>query len=365
MAGLIGSVAAFNRRQRKKYLDSVTPPALRGGVLVDVERPIVVKKNRQVRRNAKRSLAGSLGQMRLAPAAIGEKFKIGNPQYRQGTSGGFIITHKEYVNQVVGTSTPFLANGYIINPVLGSTFSWLSSLAVNFDKYIIHSLCFHFVSSCATSTAGRVALAVNTDSSDPAPTDRAGFHNIEGVVDANAWDQVDLVVPCDKVVRYLNVSSTSDPKLVDVGQFFTATYGTGASTVLGDIYVSYSVELLKPIGGANFTEQVSGSIISTMVATGPAYASFAGSNTSQAVAVFNTPGTFVVSFIVTGTVLSAPGFVATGSTSIVRSGSIVNAAATTASGNATLLITQPGDGFTYNFSPTTVTSSTWFISKQS
>ncbi len=184
-----------------------------------------------------------------APAAYSVRQR-GSGRPRVKSSGrGMIISHSEMIGNLVssGTTLLFNATDFTLNPGKYSTFPWLSTLAGNFDKYIMRSVVVHLVSNQPTSTGGKIGIGFDYDSTDPAPSDRNEFFSLTHHVECAPWDSVSLTIPMDGMPRFVNSHTTSDSKLIDCGQIiFMADQIVATSTALADMIIEYEVELLEP-----------------------------------------------------------------------------------------------------------------------
>nr|UHS72015.1 MAG: putative coat protein [Tombusviridae sp.] len=189
-----------------------------------------------------------------APVAVSKRVNIKSKPLMKSGKRGLVITHREMIGQIItgSTGTNFTATGFICNPGRFSTFPWLSSLAGNFDKYRMLKLRFTTLSNQATTTAGRVGLGFDLDSTDPLPADRNEFFAMTYHAECSPWDSVSLDIPMDGKDRFVNSHTISDSKLIDVGQIvFISDAVTNAgvsqdSKAIADVIVEYTVELLDP-----------------------------------------------------------------------------------------------------------------------
>lgn len=188
-------------------------------------------------------------QVRQAPVAVSNRVsRVNKPQFSRGAKG-VLVKHTEFIGSMIssGNSGLYKCTSYTVNPGKMSTFPWLSPMAGNFDKYVLHSLKFNFISSQPTSTAGKVGIGFDFDSTDPLPADRAEFFSLTRHVECAPWDSISLAVPTDGISRFVNSHTVTDSKLIDVGMILVMSDQiTATSANLGDITVEYVVELLDP-----------------------------------------------------------------------------------------------------------------------
>lgn len=180
------------------------------------------------------------------------------------SSRGLQITHSEMLGSLVSSATTLTmsATSFIVNPGKYSTFPWLSTLAGNFDKYVLRKFVVRLVSNQPTSTGGKIGIAFDYDSTDPLPTDRNEFFSMTHHVECAPWDTIELNVPLDSKPRFVNSHTITDSKLIDCGQVVVMSDQIVAtSTQLADVIVEYTVELLEPQQAVYSTMNVYGAHI--------------------------------------------------------------------------------------------------------
>nr|UHS72116.1 MAG: putative coat protein [Tombusviridae sp.] len=184
-----------------------------------------------------------------APVNISRRVNVKSKPRITAGAKGIVISHREMIGQIISSanSGEYSTSAFVINPGKYGTFPWLSSLAGNFDKYIMRRLRFSTISNQATSTAGRVGLGFDVDSTDPSPADRNEFFSLTYHAECAPWDSTALDIPVDGKERFVNSHTTSDSKLIDIGQLILMSDAiTAQSTNLSDVIVEYVVELIDP-----------------------------------------------------------------------------------------------------------------------
>jgi hypothetical protein len=235
------------------------------------------------------------------------------------------IRHREYLGDIVCPATPaaFTLINYRINAGDPTTFPWLSSIAANFQQYRFNGLVFEFKSMSSDITAGgslgSVILATNYDTAAIVFSSKTTMENSEYCVSAKPSSSQIHCVECDPSLtptKYFYVrdsskgSATTDNRLYDLGNFQVATQGlpTSPGIVIGELWASYDVTLLKPDisdalnnGMASiFTNSGSGLYPFT---SGTTYGLSIISITANTIA-FLYPGQYFVTFFFQGTTLS-------------------------------------------------------------
>lgn len=185
-----------------------------------------------------------------APVAISRRMSNVRPRF-SSSAGSVVVTHREYLTDVVNTSSVFLPlNGFTIpgllriNPTNGVVFPWLSTIAANYDMYRLKAMRVRYNPACATSEAGKVWIYWDKDSSDPIADDKAAVYSAQHGSEGPLWGECELRIPTDSTWRFVQDSSAvQDRKLIDCGQIVFGTYGGTNSAVVGDLFVEYQIEL--------------------------------------------------------------------------------------------------------------------------
>lgn len=239
-------------------------------------------RNKLSRRNNRNngSTVGHPGVMPgglAAPVSITRTIRGSKPTFKKST-GSVTVTHREYLADVAGLADGnFLlnngevANLYRVNPTVAFTFPWLLNIASNFDQYRFKSLSLQYIPIVPTSTSGRVAMFFDKDSQDTGPSDRVEIANMAHMTETAAWGECSFNIPIDNVKRFIQDSATTDSKLVDLGRLGFATYGTTTAQSLGDIFVSYTVELFEAQPSSSLVGLYIGSAINFLQQIGTNY----------------------------------------------------------------------------------------------
>jgi len=173
------------------------------------------------------------------------------------------IMHREALGDVTtGLAGEFLLRSFPLNPGDPTTFPWLSKIAENFQQYRIHGLVFEFLSTSAnalssTNTAlGQVIMATAYNSAEPPFRSKTEMENTEFVSIARQSQSMLHPVECKPSLTSVDVlyirdsteiPDNQDVRLYDLGNFQIATVGQqGDDVVIGELWVSYDIELLKP-----------------------------------------------------------------------------------------------------------------------
>jgi len=183
-----------------------------------------------------------------APGATGAAVR-GSAKF----NGNIRIKHRELVQANVANAA------WRINPVDGSTFPYLSTLATMFDKYKFHSLNFVVVSASSTIVDGRWYCSWDPDSEDLPPVTQSDAMAVRDSLSMPRWQSGNLPVRCDKTVKYCSFKTDA---LKDTGRF--TMFPSGAQ----DLYVEYDVELMDPQNSSAVTV-FGGSTVANSIAVKP------------------------------------------------------------------------------------------------
>jgi len=189
------------------------------------------------------------------------------PQMETSRIKSTVITHKEYITDVVSSTasnSSLVLNtnlfAYPIQPANSTTFPWLSTVAQNYQEYRILGMVFEYKSTCGSAISGTnnamgsVLMSTQYRASDPAFTNKQQMDNEQYAVDVVPWSNTCHFIECsphqsplDTLYTRSAPVTTDSPELYDLGTFYIATCGQQASSVvLGELWCSYQVELLKP-----------------------------------------------------------------------------------------------------------------------
>jgi hypothetical protein len=172
---------------------------------------------------------------------------------------GIVMCHKEYLTDIVG-STGFSIQSYNINPGLVATFPYLSQVALNFETYRLNGLIFEYRptsgSAISTSSAalGTVIMATNYDPADNLFLNKQQMDSYEFSTSCVPFESMIHPVECKpfsnvldtQYVRTGSVPAGEDIQFYDRGLFQIATQGMQSAYTVGELWVSYDIQLLKP-----------------------------------------------------------------------------------------------------------------------
>lgn len=233
------------------------------------------------------------------PTSIAKKIG-GNKPLIVSKGGSTVVHHRELVSTVsnnpVFTTNNNNTQNQRLNPMNGVTFPWLSTMAANYDQYEFLRVELDYVPMCSSLTPGRVVLWFDRDSQDPLPVDRVGVANYLHTANSNAWTPNKLTIPTDRIRRFVFDNVTADVKLIDLGQFGWSVYGGTDTAQIGDLYITYTVQLIEPQSTRSLvqTQAYNGSLSRTTT-FGIPYMNSAYASATEFILTFNTTGVFLIS----------------------------------------------------------------------
>lgn len=226
------------------------------------------------------AVAGPLGRVggeALAKIAGFGEYKVlknsiideGNsPAAMHSTQSKATIRHREYIADVVSNATPgaFNNSSFPINPGLVNSLPWLAPIASQYEQYMIKGMVYEFksMSSDTTVTAGSsfiggVILATDYNPLNGGFVNKQQMENTQYTTSCKISQSAYHPIECDPkqiptkqlYVRSGAVPANADQRLYDLGTFNVATFGIqSASTVLGELWCSYEIDLIKPVSVA-------------------------------------------------------------------------------------------------------------------
>lgn len=192
-----------------------------------------------------------------------------SPAYMHSTNSSLKVRHREYIADVVssGTASAFSNVSYNINPGLATSFPWLSSIAQQYEQFVVKGMVYEFkslssdavVASSANSYIGGVILATNYNAVSAPFTNKQQMENAEYTTSSKPSECVYHPIECKPgsmptqqlYVRTGSIPANSDARMYDLGIFQIATFGVSATNViLGELWCTYEIEFSKPISTA-------------------------------------------------------------------------------------------------------------------
>lgn len=172
-----------------------------------------------------------------------------------------VIRHKEYVCEVMGSTSFQRKLTLSINPGNPQLFPWLSGIAGFFEQYRIKGMVYHYVPTSGTAVSGTnpaigsVMLQTSYRANATPPSTKVEVLNeywsSEGAPNVEFCHPIE----CDPkenpfnvhYVRQGPVPDGDSELLYDLGSTHICTSGMPGANVVGDLWISYEIELLKPV----------------------------------------------------------------------------------------------------------------------
>jgi len=173
----------------------------------------------------------------------------------RASGDAFVIAHSEMLGSILTGSptsnvTAYRCVGFRANPGMSTVLPWLSTMAVNFEKYRFKRLRFTLVPLVSTAFNGRIGVGFDFDSSDTTPGNRQEFYSLTTHCENMPWQACGVDVKCDGTYRFTCTHVAADNKLIDLGQVvvMSDSISNGATISAAfpiyDLIVDYEVELI-------------------------------------------------------------------------------------------------------------------------
>jgi hypothetical protein len=309
-------------------------------------------------------LQGNLRVAESAPSAYAQGVRNTGPRIR-ATEKFVRITHEEPIGFLSQLGDPFNIQMFLaINPGLSTTFRWLSTQAVGWEKYMFKSLRFYYRTRVPTSNGGSVLMAIDHDAADGPPNNEETMMNYAGAVEDSIWCKNIIVsARCDNVKRYNRFAALAtnlDVKTYDLGNFIAASSGMGLAGKCGKLWASYTVDMFIPQLPNNFNPNVGGTVNSGGAISAPNPFGTAPTLSVGTTGIvmdtnsrlnFPNIGQYLIAATATGTGLTAlPGpTMYSGAGTVTDVLSVPNAAATTSLLKSVINITSPDSKIDFNW----------------
>jgi hypothetical protein len=170
-----------------------------------------------------------------------------------------IIRHREFIGPVVGSSAYTVQYSLTLNPGMLMTFPWLSTVAAGFLEYKIKGMVFQYVptsgSATGTNTAlGSVMFQTTYRANDLPPSSKLELLNEYWANETVPSEAMVHPIECSPAenpfsIHYVRsgVIPSGDILMYDYGTTYIATAGNQGTNQLGDVWVTYEIELKKPV----------------------------------------------------------------------------------------------------------------------
>lgn len=171
--------------------------------------------------------------------------------------------HREFVTNITTPGSAFSIQQFEINPK-SALFPWLSEIALSFEQFIVRGMVVEYKTTSATSIAstntalGSVIIATQYNVLAPAFIGQQQMEAYEYCTSCAPSLSMIHPIECDPSLNSLREffvdSSSGDPRLENLGTVYVATVGQQAASQIGELWVSYEMDLIRPklyVGVAN------------------------------------------------------------------------------------------------------------------
>nr|UHS72314.1 MAG: hypothetical protein 2 [Tombusviridae sp.] len=180
--------------------------------------------------------------------------------HREGQS--IIVRHKEFVTEVRGAINFTVRNQLAINPGMATTFPWLSGLASQYSEYKVRGMVYHYVPTSGTAVAstnaalGSVMIQTSYRATEAVATSKVEMLNEYWSSESVPSSDFCHPIECDpkenpfniQYIRAGKLPTTENQLMYDLGRTTVAVSGQQVDDkVLGDLWISYEIELKKPV----------------------------------------------------------------------------------------------------------------------
>lgn len=183
-----------------------------------------------------------------------------------GTKRGCTIVHSELLTLVQQTAqSDYVTYRFLINPGLQATFPWLSKVASNYEMYYVRKLHVEYRTRTGFTTNGTVLMYPDYDPKDTAAVDYKSAATMDGAVSDAPYKPLRLVLKVPSMMRnakkYVRSSGPiqGDQSLYDAGSINISLKSETGSTLMGEVWIHYVVDLISPQTSTLGSAPISGS----------------------------------------------------------------------------------------------------------
>jgi len=183
------------------------------------------------------------------------------PTFYNGNGANCRIRHKELVT-TLSASNDFVNQTFLLNPGNPTLTTWLSQFAALYEQYRIHGMIFEYKpnASFVTSSGGLgfVNMATDYDAYDQNFASKLQMDTQEYSTDGSTVEHFIHPIECDPNRNFakelwVNTNTNTDnvegdARLAFLGNFQIAVSGTVATGQIGELWVHYDVEFMRPTG---------------------------------------------------------------------------------------------------------------------
>lgn len=175
------------------------------------------------------------------------------------------VSHREYIGDIISSEVAgtFKIESYPLQPGSNLIFPWLSSVALNYQKYRLRGALIEFKSgsgdalNSVNTSLGEVIISTNYNNADSNFTSRSQMENTQYCSSAKPSVSFVHIIECDPDLQsqeslYVNQSTEAPdgmtPNEINWCNVQVATTGVqGTEVNLGSLYITYDIELIQPV----------------------------------------------------------------------------------------------------------------------
>ncbi len=181
---------------------------------------------------------------------------------------GVVVTHTEFLGDVTHT-VPFTVTEYELNPGLANIYTWLATMAKDYQEYHVLSFQIRYVSKVNAISEGTVYMAYDYNVMDSPPPDEGAITAYKGMMEFPPWTASAAMEVCTRTVipngrKFLRSGNRGgDIKLYDFAKLLIATSSADAAHAnnpCGKLFMDYTialrtpqVDIVAPIGSSTST----------------------------------------------------------------------------------------------------------------
>lgn len=211
---------------------------------------IIVKSNPTAKAKRNRPKKSSV---QYAPVAAGVMNQVSDPKFINRAQNMCVI-HREYITDITGNTSDFaVVFNQNVNPGNYDLFPWLAGVARRFESYQFTKLEFEYSTISTTIDRGYAALVIDYDPTDAQPTTKSQALQYQSTIKCAVWQSATHKSTSQNLHKrktYFVQTSVSPPTGTsdthDTGRLFVCAGSNNSAQKIGELWVSYVVELMTP-----------------------------------------------------------------------------------------------------------------------
>lgn len=233
------------------------------------------------------------------------------------------VRHREFIATIPSSTSFTVQKSFQLNPGNQNTFPWLSTIANSFQEYRFKGIVFHYIPTSGNAISGTspslgsVMMQTSYRANDSPPSTKAELLNEYWSGEAVPAETLAHPIECNPAENPFNVQyvrrgdlpSGDNQLFYDLGVTHVCTAGQlAAGNALGDLWITYEVELKKPIVASNVTSDVNAwagfsstaTAVNILAGLEKTYGTLSASGASNLLTFAAPPGLYLITVIITG-----------------------------------------------------------------